>query len=319
MSNNLDSIKNESSKDKSSLRYTSQIKEEPQVDSWMEDRLIIKDLLKQLQLKDEQLKKLKFNEKSPPPLTQSLNKNVLKMVDNLAEKIPFIETKFKTIDVFIHLEKFDRYITTATNYDCYHDELCLMASYDKLADVHQVQCQLHFDVTSDWSMIQVPAYRSWLVSYFRIYENADKCRKTLMSETTVQTRSAEEFHAYLSSLKRQVPASNQLNHDFQLCFVNGIHPDIALPIHQNYNKLTRTQQPDARFLPQEEWAAFLTEVFDLDNKFGHGLQQKKLAKRKFTSSKLSSVIVPPTSAMYPTRIHLQHLEALDGYDPVVNI
>ncbi|KAJ3388997.1 hypothetical protein HDU92_001237 [Lobulomyces angularis] len=84
MSNNLDSIKNESSKDKSSLRYTSQIKEEPQVDSWMEDRLIIKDLLKQLQLKDEQLKKLKFNEKSPPPLTQSLNKNVLKMVDNLA-------------------------------------------------------------------------------------------------------------------------------------------------------------------------------------------------------------------------------------------
>ncbi|KAJ3376361.1 hypothetical protein HDU92_000440, partial [Lobulomyces angularis] len=89
-------------KNKSSLRYTSQqIKEEPQVDSWIEDRLIINDLLKQLQTKDEQLKKLKFNERSPPS-TQSLNKTVLRMVDNLAEKIIILETKFKTINVFIH-------------------------------------------------------------------------------------------------------------------------------------------------------------------------------------------------------------------------
>ncbi|KAJ3202307.1 hypothetical protein HK099_001897, partial [Clydaea vesicula] len=233
------------------------------------------------------------------------------MVLKLAEEIPRIEAKFSNKEVFNHVEKFDSYVSTSKRHSLYHEELCLMSSYNKLADSHQLQCQIHFNVKADWSTVSVKNYRGWLVDYFRIYDHADKNRAVLLNSSTKQIYSARQFYAYICSLARQIPSTDQLQHDVQLCFVRGIHHAIAQSVFQLYEGLTSGQNSGSKFLHQVEWSAFLKDAFTLDEKFGYKPVNEK--ENPIIESKVNSV--SNRSSYYPTSAHLQNLAALDGYDP----
>ncbi|KAJ3199937.1 hypothetical protein HK099_002953, partial [Clydaea vesicula] len=105
--------------------------------------------VKRLQLQNQQLfDQLKVSEPEPnripetskvSAITGAMEKNIIQMVFDLSAVIPKINSKFTNNEVFNHLEHFDTYINTAKEHSLYHDRLCLMSSYNKLAEIHQTQ------------------------------------------------------------------------------------------------------------------------------------------------------------------------------------
>ncbi|KAJ3374863.1 hypothetical protein HDU92_000863, partial [Lobulomyces angularis] len=120
-----------------------------------------------------------------PENTAAVNKSIINMVFELAK--------------CLIMEQFDTYITTAKENSLYHDQLCVMSSFNKLAESYQIQCKLHFDVKSDWIKVKVPKYREWLEDYFKVYEAADTYRAILLNSSTKQTQFSQ-FYAYLCTL-----------------------------------------------------------------------------------------------------------------------
>ncbi|KAJ3375213.1 hypothetical protein HDU92_000769 [Lobulomyces angularis] len=218
-----------------------------------------------------------------PENTAAINKSIINMVFELAKVIPEITSSYTNNEVFNHLEHFDTYITTAKENSLYHDQLCVMSSFNKLAESHQIQCKLHFDVKSDWTKVKVPKYREWLDDYFKVYEAADTYRAILLNSSTKQTQSASQFYAYLCSLARQIEDSPQLQHNLQQCFVRGIHPEISLPVDQLYQRFTIGQKKRVQFLEKEDWNAFLYEVYRMDERYGFKKHKSVAEKRKFVA------------------------------------
>ncbi|KAJ3376542.1 hypothetical protein HDU92_000222, partial [Lobulomyces angularis] len=264
-----------------------------------------------LKLKLKNFEKVAFSLPTPKlekPPSSMMEKQLFKLVCNLSDAIVKIEATSSDNVIFDHLEQFDTYIESALNNNFYHEELCLMASFNKLAQTHQIQCKLNFNVTSNWTHVTVAKYRDWLVQYFRLFQKADQHRNTLLDPATKQKLSCKQFYTYLSSIARQIRPSPQRDHDLQRCFVNGVHSNIAPIVFKSYETAIVGQPEDSCFLSPSEWNKILNEAYKLDEKFGYSVakERKSFSKRSFVSG------VAATRS-YPTSTHLQRLESIPGF------